>query len=281
MFKNDERYWDINLLNKWFAISSFIFLAVTVWIFVDDNDDEFKDYQREFRKMQINVAQDKLEQQQEEIKAEQSIYENALFEAQKEYDDKSIVLDELEGMLIILQGKHYNQNMKYQSQKANIDALKYLVEADNAHGGHSSGPSHRDEYSAALKKLDILRLDREATEIEISTIESKIKSIKSVVKEKQEALDKYTKQYTLTNNKLEKLDRGKMTMANKLGDVVRDLPIIDFLDPYYKVNQIVVADVKYDVNFASVPVVDRCTSCHLGIDNPDFSNAPQPYNHTP
>ena len=42
MFKNDERYWDINLLNKWFAISSIIFLATTVWIFVDDNDDEFK-----------------------------------------------------------------------------------------------------------------------------------------------------------------------------------------------------------------------------------------------
>lgn len=25
MFKNDERYWDINLLNKWFAISSVVF----------------------------------------------------------------------------------------------------------------------------------------------------------------------------------------------------------------------------------------------------------------
>ena len=37
-----------------------------------------------------------------------------------------------------------------------------------------------------------------------------------------------------------------------------------------KVKQVVVHDVKYDVNFASVPSVDRCTSCHLGIDNPDF-----------
>ena len=44
MFKNDERYWDINLLNKWFAISSLVFLAVIVWMFIDDNDDEFKEY---------------------------------------------------------------------------------------------------------------------------------------------------------------------------------------------------------------------------------------------
>ena len=49
MFKNDERYWDINLLNKWFAISSVVFLVVMVWVFIDDNDDEFKEYQKQFR----------------------------------------------------------------------------------------------------------------------------------------------------------------------------------------------------------------------------------------
>ena len=60
MFKNDERYWDINLLNKWFAISSIVFLVVMVWIFIDDNDDEFKDYQREFRKLEIEKTKEKL-----------------------------------------------------------------------------------------------------------------------------------------------------------------------------------------------------------------------------
>ena len=143
MFKNDERYWDINLLNKWFAISSIIFLATTVWIFVDDNDDEFKDYQREFRKMQVGVAQEKLEQQAVAMEKEKLVYENALAEAKKVYDSKSNELNELEEKLSTLKDRHYNQNMKYQSQKANVDALKYLVEADNAHGEH--GPSHRDE----------------------------------------------------------------------------------------------------------------------------------------
>ena len=279
MFKNDERYWDINLLNKWFAISSIIFLAATVWVFVDDNDDEFKDYQREFRKMQVQVAQEKLEQQAKEVSVEKEAYENALAVAKTEFDNRSDELSDLKNQLSDLKDKHYNQNMKFQSQKANVEALKYLVEANNAHSGH--GPSNRDEYYSALNKLDVLRLEREDTEIEITKIESKIKEIKSIVKDKQDDLDKYTKQFTLTKNKLGKLDRSRMTMANKLGDIVRDLPILDFLDPYYKVNQIVVADVKYDVNFAAVPVVDRCTSCHLGIDNPDFSDAPQPYTTHP
>ena len=252
MFKNDERYWNINLLNKWFALSSIIFLACTVWIFVDDNDDEFKDYQREFRKMQIEVAQEKLAQQTEIVENEK--------------------LEDLES-------KHYSQNMKFQSQKANTEVLRFLVEAENAHADH--GPSHRDDYAAAIERLDILRLEKEATEIDIARVQKDIKAIGLDLKSKSDDLDKYMKQYNLTNNKLDKLDRTRMTTANKLGDIVRDLPILDFLDPFYKVNQIVVADVKYDVNFAAVPVVDRCTSCHLGIDNPDFSNAPQPYTTHP
>ncbi|MBL51707.1 MAG: hypothetical protein CMG57_07100 [Candidatus Marinimicrobia bacterium] len=279
MFKNDERYWDINLLNKWFAISSIIFLVCTVWVFVDDNDDEFKDYQREFRKMQIEVSQKKLEEQASEVEKERIVYENALANAQKEFDSRNIELEDLERELTLQENMHYNQNMEYQSHKANVDALKYLVEAENTHESH--GESHKDEYVAALDKLDTLRLNKESTEIEMSSRRERIKSIKSIVKNKQDELDKYLKEATLTANKLSKLDRGRMTMANKLGDIVRDLPILDFLDPYYKVNQIVVADVKYDVNFASVPVVDRCTSCHLGIDNADFSDAPQPYTTHP
>ena len=85
----------------------------------------------------------------------------------------------------------------------------------------------------------------------------------------------------IVDNKLKKIDRNRMTLANQVGDVVRDLPILDFLDPYYKINQVVVRDVKYDVNFAAVPKVDRCTSCHLGIDNPDFADVPQPYTTHP
>ena len=278
MFNNDERYWDIGLLNKWFAISSIIFLAVTIWVFVDDNDDEFKDYQREFRKMEVEIAKKKLLDRAAEIEVEKTGYEEDLARAQKEFDSRKEELALLDDKLNDLKDLHYDQNMLYQSHKAEVEALKYLVETDNVSGG---GPSYRDEYYSALDKLDKLRLNKEKSEIEISAIESEIKSIKLDVKQKKDALARFTKDYNLAKNKLNKLDRDQMTLANKLGDIVRDLPILDFLDPYYKVNQIVVADIKYDVNFASVPVVDRCTSCHLGIDNPDYVDAPQPYTTHP
>ena len=55
-YNNDERYWDIGLLNKWFAISSILFLITMIWTFIDDNDDEFKVYQRNFRKLEASIA---------------------------------------------------------------------------------------------------------------------------------------------------------------------------------------------------------------------------------
>jgi cbb3-type cytochrome oxidase cytochrome c subunit len=280
MFKNDERYWDINLLNKWFAVSSIIFLVVTVWVFVDDNDDEFKTYQKEFRKMQVELAEKKLIQDSTSIAAEKVIYEEELALAQESFNNRKDELGLLEEELRTLKNRHYNENMLYQGQKAKIDELKYLVELDNAQGA-SNGPSYIDDYNNELDKLDNLRLIRENTEIEISEKEQLIKELKSQVKLKKDELDAFTRQYTLTKNTLNKIDRDRMSIGNKIGDIVRDLPILDFLDPYYKVHQIVVADIKYDVNFAAVPTVDRCTSCHLGIDNPDFSDAPQPYTTHP
>ena len=189
MFNNDERYWDINLLNKWFAVSSIIFLAVTVWVFVDDNDDEFKDYQREFRKMEVEIAKKKLQDRAAEIEVEKTGFEEDLARAQKEFDSRKEELALLDDKLNDLKDLHYDQNMLYQSHKAEVEALKYLVETDNVSGG---GPGYRDEYYSALDKLDKLRLDKEKSEIEISAVESEIKSIQLDVKQKKDALARFT-----------------------------------------------------------------------------------------
>ena len=95
MFKNDERYWDINLLNKWFAISSIVFLITMVWTFIDDNDDEFKDYQREFRKLQIEKAEEKLVQEKSSIEDEVKDYDGLLAKAEEDYNKKSEAIEKI------------------------------------------------------------------------------------------------------------------------------------------------------------------------------------------
>ena len=280
MFKNDERYWDINLLNKWFAISSIVFLIVLVWIFIDDNDDEFKDYQREFRKMQIEITKNKLDEEQGLVEDVSEDYELALARAVKLFDDKSEQIEKINSELGELRAGYYKTNLKYMSQIAEIDVLKFELESANLKGGNES-ELVRKEYGEKSVVFGEVKLEKEEFEIKISRLEKQIKALKSEVKAAQDERDRVLKKVDLAQNKLNLLDRSEMSFMNKIGDIVRDLPILDFMDPYYKVKQTVVKDVLYDVNFAAMPAVDRCTSCHLGIANPDFKDAEQPYTTHP
>ena len=52
----DERHYNILSLNKLFGISSIFFLVLIIWTFADDYDRTWKDYQREFRRLDSDVT---------------------------------------------------------------------------------------------------------------------------------------------------------------------------------------------------------------------------------
>ena len=280
MFKNDERYWDINLLNKWFAISSIVFLVVMVWIFIDDNDDEFKDYQREFRKLEIEKTKEKLKNEELGVADEIDNYNQLLETAEKEYQNKTEKINNINDKLGELRAGFYKVNLVFAEKKAKLDVLKFELESANLKSSIDSEQIRKD-YKEKTEAFNIIKLEKEQFELKISSLEKDIKELKSSTKLARDDRDKFLKKVNLEKNKLALLDRSEMSFMNKIGDIVRDLPILDFMDPYYKVKQTVVKDVLYDVNFAAMPAVDRCTSCHLGIANPDFADAEQPYKTHP
>ncbi len=58
MAEQEERYYKISLLNKWFAISSIIFVLALIWMFQDDYSRKWKEYQREFRQLEVDKTRD-------------------------------------------------------------------------------------------------------------------------------------------------------------------------------------------------------------------------------
>ena len=98
-YKNDERYWNIKLLNKWFAISSILFLISIMWMFLDDNDDEFKNYQREFRKLETQITQSKLDVELSNVIDSRIQYENKYNEEKIVFDNYQTEIDSLNSLL--------------------------------------------------------------------------------------------------------------------------------------------------------------------------------------
>ena len=218
-----------------------------VWVFIDDNDDEFKDYQREFRKLEIEVTKEKLKNEELEVAGEIENFNKLLKRAEQEYQNKSEQIDNINDELGELRAGFYKVNLVYADQKAKLDVLKFELESSNLSEEIDSEPI-RKKYKRKNKAFNEIKLEKEQFEINISNLEKQIKDLKSSTKLARDERDKFLKKVNLEKNKLSLLDRSEMSFMNKIGDIVRDLPILDFMDPYYKVKQTVVKDVLYDVN---------------------------------
>src|SRR2546428_3384587 len=64
-------------------------------------------------------------------------------------------------------------------------------------------------------------------------------------------------------------------------DYFRNAPLLDFMAPTIKIQQIILPNVVDDVNFIRVPKIDRCQTCHLAIDKKGYEKYPQPYTTHP
>lgn len=280
-YRNDERYWNITLLNKWFLFAAAAWTLSMIWMFIDDNDDEFKYYQSEY----YSILKDKTETDFNNLYQEVSDVKAQL---ESELESKKLILESKNDLILsindsiqLVKDKYSKVNIDWKALIVEVDVAKYLVEkemAENQYNEVSEAALLFDDLN--VQKVE-MKKTKESLEIQMQTFNDQISSLKEEVKLAQDKRNKELKRLDLVENQLNKLDRERMSLANQVADIVRDLPIVDFLDPKLKVQQTVVSDVKYDVNFAKVASVDRCVSCHMGIEESKFSNEEQPYKSHP
>ena len=66
------------------------------------------------------------------------MYESELEKAKIDFEKNKSQLEALEDSLSTLKDRYYvENNMTYQAYKAEVDVTKYLIEAENAHGGNT------------------------------------------------------------------------------------------------------------------------------------------------
>ena len=72
-----------------------------------------------------------------------------------------------------------------------------------------------------------------------------------------------------------------MIAPSVVKDYFRNAPLLDFMAPTLKIQQIILPNVVDDVNFIRVPKMDRCQTCHLAIDKKGYEKYPQPFTTHP
>ena len=281
MIDQKERYYNILKLNRWFAISSIVFMGIWLLVFADDYNRPWKTYQKEFRQLEIASIHNDYTEIEKNLESDSEYLKlNASLEVvEKNLQQKTDEISQLNQNLEKINAEYYAVNQNYQFTKAEYDVAKFYL--DQA----THNRSDINEVKNKLERLDtqtsIYKLDLEVIDKKKDNIKHQLNQLLSEKKSIIDQRDNFTFKRDLTKRKLSKIDPESMTFANKIANVVRDLPVLDFINPYYEVKQVVVKDLEEDLIFTGMPKVDRCMTCHISIDKKGFEVTPQPFTTHP
>lgn len=279
--KGEQRYYVMSRVNWVFAISSLIMLATFIWMFVYDYDREWKHYQREFRSLEIAKTRAALDTEEARLEGEQN-YRDAVDNVLKVEADIEIHARDIKGVkktIAEMQAASDKANKDYQFEKSRYDAAKYRYEHSVGTGHESAG--YKSDMDAHFTEMERLRLINEAAATDLDSAQAGLSRMMAAMKAMQDSVVVLSKARDLLERKLQTIDPASMSFFTRLGSYIRDMPLLDFLNPSYKIEQVVLRDVQDDLNFMKVPKVDRCQSCHLGLLKENFASDAQPYRTHP
>ncbi|HEV3061827.1 MAG TPA: c-type cytochrome [Vicinamibacterales bacterium] len=267
--------YNVDFLNVVFAASSlFLFLSV-VWMVWDDYDREWKSTQRRFAQLEYQVTQAQLQQ------AGRAVDRNKLtqLQAQEAAARKSIQanqakVDELQGKVKAADIVLNRAVLDYNYAKAEYDQDRYDFEASRAAG--ASNAERKGQRAA-----------EEATRLnELNLAQEKAIADKA---DAQKELGQYTGQAATLGKQIEEIGAEQARLTKRLNviapsalkDYFLNAPLLDFMAPTIKVQQLILPNVVDDVNFIRVPKMDRCQTCHQAIDKKGYEKYPQPFTTHP
>jgi len=274
MAKQSPSLYSISKTFMWFAIVSIILTGSLVAIVLLDHKREWKTYQKQFNQLKLKKAQDQLKT------VSAGVDKKKAAELQKNVDaakasqvGQKKQIAETDKEIARAEAHLAKAKDQYQSIKQFEDSYKYYLEEHRLHKDPKAAEFEK-KLSETSKKVTKLKADYDARTREKELLETKKKGFEQGVKDAQKDLDKL----------LEEQTRIEMSISKLKPSMVKDVlnaPMLDFIAPSLQVKQIVLEDLQDDYHFTKVQKVDRCTTCHLGIDQKGFEDAPQPFRTHP
>lgn len=264
---------NISRLNILFAVSAIALFVTTLWLVWDDYSREWKVYQRQFFELERQTTREQIQSAEERVnQRELERIRNELDAAAQELEARRAEITELEGRLAELNDEWTLADIAERELKAVYDSRKFFFEeGEEAPLGRRVS---RDGFEDLETRFFAAREERRSIEFERNQVQRQLRDLRSRAAELEGERDDLTQDGELLRRKLDSL-------AENFPNTFRNLPVVDFIDPSIEIQQVLVRNVTEDLNFAQVPRIDRCHTCHLGIDNPDYADAPQPFRTHP
>lgn len=262
--KRPDRHYDFTATNKLFALSSLALLATTAWMVIDDYNKPWKRYQSEFRDRERqtlsaraeaerqSLNQDEIAQIQQDIAAEEQ-------QVREQAAELEALADEISG----LEDKVYVADSRFRMTKAVMDTAKYQLDVAVQHGGEEHIAERRQAYEDLASELIENQKTLEAYRGDLGTREGELE-------QRLAGRDGANTRLEDLRKELGSLEERAGNLEKNLDYMVLNFPLMDFLEPTIKVEQVMLSGLYQDINFTDIDRVDRCVTCHVAANRAGF-----------
>ncbi len=248
----------------WFAWTSLALLAVTVWMVWADYAKPWKRMQAEFRELERESLLAEAQQER------QSLSENEVAQIQQEIANEEQALEaqreeigRLESERDRLGRRLYAADADSRSVKSLLDTARYQF--DQAVQGGDEAVIERVRAGVA-DLYDQLREKRK----QVEELTSQRDHAEGQLVEKRSGLTAAEDRLAALRKGLDSLDQQVDRLDKKIDFFLLNAPLMDFLEPDLKVDQVMLSGLYNDINFTEVDRVDRCMTCHVAANRAGF-----------
>jgi mono/diheme cytochrome c family protein len=247
-----------------------LLLAGSLWSVWDDNIKRrpWKFHQAVFSRTEQAKIQAEIDKQDEHLAADpayqQALQDLAAAQERLKSGDTGARVKQLEAELSSAKLLHADADLRLRIIKSRLEEAWYEYEA--AHLEHRP-------TAAAKAHIDALEVERAADQKEFDDTQAKVDRITSELAELRSEVKRLDDKVKLMASERERLVQKLDNVSLKMGPLR--------LPPIPKIRQVVLPDFERNNFDQLVARVERCESCHAGIDKPGFEDQPQPYTSHP
>ncbi len=274
----DEYLRKISGLNLIFAIGSLALLASLGWMVYDDYARGWKGYQAAFARLDAEKTRAALKAEQEKLDAtEMERLKKELADAQAQTARHQNESAQAEARLKAINLQNYRDDLSFRTAKSTYDARRFSYEEARERSLASAGKL-KGQMDALDTQMATLRVRLQEQEKDRAALETELRGFGGKV-------DAVTKKITDLTAGIGRLEKKLNTVAPtgfmRVATGMLNAPLLDFVAPSLKIQQVVLNTMPMDINFTSIPRADRCQTCHLAADHKGFEEEKQPFRTHP
>jgi len=240
-----------------------------------------QDYHKSWRQPQMNnrvweaaLVDDKLRRAETpERKRELAELDRNLQEKQAQLDKNQARIDDLKSRIASIRSQTSTKEFSLNNLKAELSVKEVQLEE-----ARTAAATDEDRNRVRQLEQDILAPRKKVADdteqvkawgVDVEKLNEELKGLTA----DRDALEKDKVKLLADQNAMAKRRESlePRSPLGKLSTAFRRMPLMQFINPAEKVTQDVLPDVRTDVAFQKITTIDRCRTCHVNIEDKNFT----------